>query len=78
MSEREFLCVQEMTIEVADARAELCILDRIVAAAPISLIANDRMFQPRQVNANLVSPPGFQFHIQQRESLKRTSNPIKR
>ena len=59
MSEGEFLGVQEVAFEVANARAELRILDRIVASASVSLVTNNRMLQPREMNANLMCPARF-------------------
>ena len=78
MRKPEFLCMKKMAVEVSYARAQACILDCIIASAAIGFVADDRMLQPRKVNANLVSPARFQFHIQQREPLEGTPHSIKR
>ncbi len=51
--------MQEVAFEVANARAQLWILNRVVAASAVSLIANNRMLQPREMNANLMCSSGF-------------------
>ena len=76
MSEREFFRVKKMTVEVTNAGAQPCILNRIVATASIRFITYDRMLHPPKVNANLMSPSCLQFYIQQCESLERTPNSI--
>ena len=70
MSEGEFLCVQEVAFEVADARAQLWILDRVVAPSSVSLVTNHGMLQPRKMNTNLMCPAGLELHIEQREAIK--------
>lgn len=47
MREREFLCMEEVAFEMANARAQLWILNRVVAPASVSLVTNNRMFYPR-------------------------------
>jgi hypothetical protein len=59
VAESELLGVQEVTAEIANARAELRILNRIVAAGAVSLVADDWMFEPRKVHANLVRAAGL-------------------
>ena len=59
MQKREFLSVQELTIEVANSTAQLWILNGVIASGAVSLISNNRMLQPRQVDANLVCPSRF-------------------
>ena len=44
MSEREFFGVQELAVEVANSRAELWILNGVVAAAAVSFVADHGMF----------------------------------
>src|SRR5437868_4091166 len=78
MNEPELLRMQELTPQTPNACAQSWILNRIVAAPSVSLIANNRMLYPRQMNANLMRSSGFQFHLQQRESFKRTPHSIKR
>src|SRR5690348_15622338 len=78
MSKGEFLCVQEVAFEVADARAQLWILDRVVASSTVSLIADNRMFEPREMNTDLMCSTGLEFYIEQGEAIKALPHPIKR
>jgi len=78
MRECEFLCVQEVALEIANSRSQLWILNRVVAPASVSLVSNNRMFQPCEMHADLVRSSRFQLYVQQREPLKRTSNVIER
>jgi hypothetical protein len=59
-------------------RAESRILDRIVAAATIRLITHHRMFQPREMHADLMCPSRLELNIEQRETIERTSHAIER
>ena len=59
MLKTEFLRMQKVSIECANAGAQTRILDRVVASTSIRLITNDRMLQPREVHADLVRPPGL-------------------
>src|SRR5882724_9783359 len=45
------------------------VANRVLAAAPISRVTNNRMSNVRQVNPNLMSAAGLDLHIQQREVL---------
>src|SRR5215207_9215155 len=76
MRKRKFLGVQELTFEIANSCAQLWILNSVIAAAAIGFVGYDRMFQPGKMNADLVCSASFQFHIQQCETLERTSNSV--
>src|SRR5689334_21653968 len=78
MFEAELLSVQELAFEVADARPELWILNRVVTPAAVSLISNDRMLQPREMDADLMRPSRLQLNVQQRESIERLPHTIQR
>src|SRR6266446_10700452 len=45
------------------------VANRVLAPAPISRVANNRMSNVGQVNSNLVSSAGLDLHIQQGEVL---------
>ena len=51
--------MEEVAFEVANLRAQLWVLNCIVASASVSLIAHDGMFQLGEMNANLMGPSGF-------------------
>ena len=54
MSEPEFFCVQKITVQVTNAGAQLWILNRVVTPASVRLVTDNRVLQPREMNANLV------------------------
>src|SRR5690349_4408732 len=78
MSERELLRVQEMSPEIAHARASLRVLDRVVATGAVSLITDNRMLQPCEMNANLMRAAGLQLNVEQREAIKPLPDAIQR
>src|ERR1043165_7089055 len=78
MCERELLGVQELAVEVADARAKTCVLDCVVAAGAVSFIADDRMFQPREMHSDLMSSSGFELNVQEREAIEPAPHTIER
>jgi hypothetical protein len=67
-----------MAAEIANVRAQLCVLNGVVAAAAVSFIANDGMFEPREMNPNLVRAAGFEFDVEQREAIETLAHTIKR
>lgn len=70
MSEGKFFGVQKMAAEIAHVRAQASVLDRVVATTTVGFIANNRMFQPRKMDADLVSPAGLEHNIEQREAIE--------
>jgi len=74
MSERKLFRVQKMAAKVAHLRAQAWVLNRVVAAAAVGFIANNRMFQPREMDADLVRPARFELHINQREAIETFSH----
>ena len=76
MPEAEFLRVQKLSIECANAGAQTRILDRVIASTAIRFIADDWMLQPREMHTNLVRPTRLQLNIQQREAIERTPHAI--
>src|SRR5690349_14342404 len=78
MRERELLRVQKMAIEVAHVRAESRVLNRVVASGAVRLITDDRISQPREVNADLMRASGFQLNVEQREAIETLPHAIQR
>ena len=78
MREREFLGVEELAVQTANARAETCILNRVITPAAVSLITHDGMFQPREVHSDLMCSPGLKLNIQKRKSIEPASHSVER
>lgn len=70
MAEAQFFSVKKLTTKLRDATTNQGIDDGFVAAAPIRFIADNRMFQPGQVYANLMCATGLQFDVQKSEAIE--------
>ena len=64
MSKAELLRVQKMSFEMANARAQLWILNGVITPATVSLVSYYRMLQPCEMNANLMCPACFELNVQ--------------
>src|SRR5690242_5721764 len=53
--------VQERAIQSADRGAQAGVFDRVGAARVVGRVGDDRVFEVRQVDANLVCAPGLDF-----------------
>src|SRR6266571_2038278 len=78
MAEPKLFSVKTLAAQLANFSPQLCLGNSIVAPTAVNLIAHNRMFQPRQVNPNLMRPPRFQLNIKQREPVVSFANPIDR
>src|SRR5262245_54508826 len=67
MREAEPSRMQKRPVQSGDRRAQLRAFDRIRPAGAISRIRHDRMLDVSQMDADLVSAPGLDFHVEQRE-----------
>src|SRR6202008_1596827 len=68
--ESQLLCMQELAVEAANARAQGRVLDRVVAAATVSLITDNRMLQPREMHSDLMRSSRLELNIEKRETIK--------
>src|SRR5215216_5765158 len=68
MVEAEAFGVQELAAQSTDARAQGGVWERLVAAAAVGLVADDRVLDPGEVDAYLVRAAGLDLHVQQREA----------
>src|SRR6476646_3570365 len=66
-----------MAAKIANDGAQFRVLNRVVAARAVSLVADDRMFQPCEVNANLMRASRFEFNREQRETIETLAHTIK-
>ena len=78
MREGEPFSVQKLSPEIAHVRAETCVLDGVVAPAAVGFVADNRMFSPRQMNANLMCASGPQLNVQQRKTIETPAHPKQR
>src|SRR5258708_1124763 len=78
MAKAELCGVQELATEFAKRGTDFRILDCLVASATINLIAHNRMFQPGQVDADLVRASCLDLDIYQREAIIRMAHEIER
>src|SRR5688572_32010634 len=78
MSEAELFSVQKVTPEIANASAQLHVLNGVVASAAVGFIADDGMFEPREMNANLVRASGLELDVEERETVETLPHAIKR
>jgi hypothetical protein len=76
--ERESFGVQEVAPEIANVRPELRVLDSVVAPAAVRFVTDYWMFQPCEVNANLVRAAGMRLNGQQRDKAEIGQQPIVR
>ena len=70
--------MQKMATEIANVRAESRVLNRVVAAAAVSFIADNRVFEPREMNTNLVCPSVLISTSSSVKRLKRSPHAIER
>src|SRR5215216_4890358 len=68
MVEAEAFGVQELAAQSTDARAQGGVWERLVAAAAVGLVADDRVLDPGEVDAYLVRAAGLDLHVEQREA----------
>src|SRR5215207_4537193 len=66
--EAEPLGVEELAAEGGDARAQRRVGERLVAAAAVGLVADDRVLEPGEVDAYLVRAAGLDLHVEEREA----------
>ena len=59
MREGELFGVQKMATKVTHVRAQPRVLNCVVTTGAVGFITDNRMFEPRQMNANLVRPAGL-------------------
>src|SRR3989442_6994764 len=78
MAEPQLFSVKALAAQLANFSPQLCLGNSIVTPSAVNLVAHNRMFQPRQVNPNLMRPPRFQLNIKQREPVVSFAHPIDR
>src|SRR5215213_5484063 len=66
--EAEPLGVEELAAEGTDAGAQGGVGESLVAAAAVGLVADDRVLDPREVDAYLVRAAGLDLHVEEREA----------
>jgi hypothetical protein len=76
MTKAELLGMKELPAKLGYLSPNPLIGYGFVTTAAISFVANHGMFQPGQVNADLMCATGFQFDIQERESFKSLAHPV--
>lgn len=59
MTKPKLLGMKKLPAELRDLAANLRVRNRFITAAAVRFIANHRVFDPRKVNANLVSAAGL-------------------
>ena len=67
MRERQFFGVQKKAVQILDRFSYFHVSDRVVAPFVINFVADDRMIQKGEMNADLMRSAGFDFDIEQRE-----------
>src|SRR5713101_7 len=78
MTKAELCCMKKLAIQPADRTANLRVEASLVTSATIDCIANNGVFQPRKMHANLMSASGLQFDIKQRKSIENFASPEQR
>src|SRR4051812_25118322 len=78
MPESKLGRVQKLAVQPGYSPLNCRIDDRVVTPATINSVADDWVFQPHQVDANLVGSTCLQFDVQQCEPGERFTDPIER
>ena len=65
-------------VQVADLRLESRVLNHVVATAAVRLVADDWMFEPGEMHADLMRAAGFEFHVEQCETMEAAIDAITR
>lgn len=78
MCEGELFGVQKVPSEVANVRAQFCVLNRVVAAGAVHFVGNNRVLDPREMHANLVGAACLQLDVEQRKTIEPPVDAIQR
>src|SRR5258705_11149746 len=76
MRKPKLLSVQELPVETANTGAESCVLDCVVPAAAVSLITYDRMFQPCEMDSDLMRSAGLELNVEECKTIESPSHTI--
>ena len=78
MAKAESLGVKKLPPERVDCGARVRIRHSLITTLAVRFVAHDRVFQPCQVNSDLVRAPRLDLYVEQGESLITLPDAVKR